>query len=276
MREDYHKQADVLGVDVALMRPEKATVITVESLKRKGNYAVYFLCAADSLYCQNQPKYADGVNNCDMVFPGDYHTEMAAYHRKDSDSPGHMGAYARAYFEKLFNKLNHLGKEVHVVSRTEEDMQALIDFLSQHFDNLNLEGTVYHQENEGEAERVVNEINGRIPDVVLFALTPSAQLEILANYKGMINASLCIYHEALPFYVKAETQVVPRFFQALHLDRFYLWLRREGKIRNRIIGTMFRKQVLDKQIVEESQDESDLQESESGSKDSEDDSSTKE
>ena len=53
MKDRYHKKANVLGIDVSVMRVDKAVNVSMELMRGKGLPVIYFLSAISSLLCQN-------------------------------------------------------------------------------------------------------------------------------------------------------------------------------------------------------------------------------
>ena len=85
MREHYFKKVNVLGIDVTVMRPEKAVNVSMDFMRRRGMERVFFLSAESSLYCQNQSWAAEIVQASGLVLTGDRHIEMAAAHNQNAD-----------------------------------------------------------------------------------------------------------------------------------------------------------------------------------------------
>ena len=58
MKDRYHKKANVLGIDVSVMRVDKAVNVSMELMRGKGLPVIYFLSAISSLLCQNNEQSA--------------------------------------------------------------------------------------------------------------------------------------------------------------------------------------------------------------------------
>ena len=67
MKEHSFRKVNVLGIDVSVMRPEKAVNLTMDYMRRKGLEVVFFHSAESSLYCQNQSWAAESVQNMQLV-----------------------------------------------------------------------------------------------------------------------------------------------------------------------------------------------------------------
>ena len=71
MKDRYHKKANVLGIDVSVMRVDKAVNVSMELMRGKGLPVIYFLSAISSLLCQNNEQSAEYVKSCNLILAGD-------------------------------------------------------------------------------------------------------------------------------------------------------------------------------------------------------------
>lgn len=102
MKDRYHKKANVLGIDVSVMRVDKAVNVSME-LMREGLPVIYFLSAISSLLCQNNEQSAEYVKSCNLILAGDCHIEMAVHHRQDNGQiPEGIGEFADNYLKGCF------------------------------------------------------------------------------------------------------------------------------------------------------------------------------
>ena len=107
MKDRYHKKANVLGIDVSVMRVDKAVNVSMELMRGKGLPVIYFLSAISSLLCQNNEQSAEYVKSCNLILAGDRHIEMAVHHRQDNGQiPEGIGEFADNYLKRLFSKIN--------------------------------------------------------------------------------------------------------------------------------------------------------------------------
>jgi len=240
MREQTNKTVDVLGIDVSVMRPDKAVNITMNYINRKEPGTVFFHTAESSLRCQSQDWAAKCVNSCDLVLPGDRYMEHALGHASvgEDKQPG-RSQFADRYMVKLLARIARDGKGIFVVTDKEEYLQSLKDDLQSIYPEINMDGVVLKDESEPGIEALVNEINGIIPDIIFLCLSPQSQLNLFREYVPMMNTHLLISIEfILPTVLNSQTEV-PRWVEALHLTDFYL------RTREKIVGSIFRKTILE-------------------------------
>lgn len=245
MKDRYHKKANVLGIDVSVMRVDKAVNVSMELMRGKGLPVICFLSAGSSLLCQNDEKVADYVTSCNLVLPGDRHIEMAAHHRQDTgEIPEGIGEFADNYLKRLFSKMNREGRSIYTITEQDTHLESLEEYMDESYHNIEVQGTVMRKETKGEADRIVNEINACIPDVVFICIPADRQIKFMEKHASMMNARLCILIESIQPLIRRETEEIPTWVQRLHLEGIYTWFKKEQKIKNTIVGSVFKKKVL--------------------------------
>lgn len=245
MRDRYHKKANVLGIDVSMMRVDKAVNVSMELMRGKGLPVICFLSAGSSLLCQNDKSVADYVTSCDLVLPGDRHIEMAAHHKQDNgEIPEGIGEFADNYLKRMFSKMNREGRSIYTITEQDIHLESLEEYMDESYHNIEVQGTVMRKETKGEADRIVNEINACIPDVVFVCIPADRQIKFMEKHAAMMNTRLCILIESIQPLIRRETEEVPGWVQRLHLEGIYAWFKKEQKIKNTIVGSVFKKKVL--------------------------------
>lgn len=245
MREHYLKKVNVLGIDVAVIRPEKAVNVSMELMRRRGLETVFFLSAESSLYCQNHPWASEFVQSCRMVLTGDRHIEMAAAHDQEvPDSSNGIGEFADEYLKRLLTKLNREHREIYAVMRQEDYLASLKDYIADSYPSIEFNGIVFADETDGESDKVVNEINANIPDILFLCLPVEQQLMFIKEYSSMMNTGLCICIESIQPMIRKETEEIPRWISVLHLEGLYRWMKKEEKVRKTIVASIFKNKIL--------------------------------
>ena len=240
MKEHSSRKVNVLGIDVSVMRPEKAVNLTMDYMRRKGLEVVFFHSAESSLYCQNQSWAAESVQNMQLVLPGDSHMEMAIRHQRSSseDRKG-IGEFADEYLKRLFAKLNRESREIYAVMTKQEHLDSFKEYISSSYPDIFQNGTAFDGENTG---TVLNEINANIPDIVFFCLPVEQQIMFVRDFSSMMNTRLCICIESVQPLISKETESAPAVLRVLHeervchqkdRDRFYFQAESTGRCRGR-------------------------------------------
>ena len=329
MKDRYHKKANVLGIDVSVMRVDKAVNVSMELMRGKGLPVIYFLSAISSLLCQNNEQSAEYVKSCNLILAGDRHIEMAVHHRQDNGQipegigefadnylkrlfskinregrsiymvmeqesylesmeeymeesyrnievhgnvigdrhiemavhhrqdngqiPEGIGEFADNYLKRLFSKINREGRSIYMVMEQESYLESMEEYMEESYRNIEVHGNVMRKETKGEADRIVNEINACIPDIVFVCIPAERQMKFMEKHAAMMNTRLCILIESVQPLIRKETEEIPSWVEKLHLEGIYSWFKKEQKIKNTIVGSVFKKKVLNEASEEEAE-----------------------
>lgn len=254
MQELHINKENVLGINASNLGPEKSLALSIEAMHSHELNIVYFLSASSSLYCQETPWAMELVNSFAMVLPGDRSTEMAVQHQL-FQGENSLGEFIYEYLKGLLSYMQKESKDLFVVTPTRERLTSFLDYLAGEYPDISVSGMVYEQDEEGAADKVVNEINALIPDSVLLLLPPRQQLTLLRDYESMINAGLCICIESLQPLLTEETRAIPSWIRALHLEPIYRWFHKEEKLESTIKESLFRKKITEESMMDTEQDE---------------------
>ena len=74
--------------------------------------------------------------------------------------------------------------------RNEKEAKSVFRFMTRHFKNENVLG-VYVAEGDVTEEALINDINMKIPDVILLSMDSTEQEEWILNNKSKVNARIC-------------------------------------------------------------------------------------
>lgn len=254
MKDRYHKKANVLGIDVSVMLVDKAVNVSMELMRGKGLPVIYFLSAISSLLCQNNEQSAEYVKSCNLILAGDRHIEMAVHHRQDNGQiPEGIGEFADNYLKRLFSKINREGRSIYMVMEQESYLESMEEYMEESYRNIEVHGNVMRKETKGEADRIVNEINACIPDIVFVCIPAERQMKFMEKHAAMMNTRLCILIESVQPLIRKETEEIPSWVEKLHLEGIYSWFKKEQKIKNTIVGSVFKKKVLNEASEEEAE-----------------------
>lgn len=246
MKEHTKKKVNVLGIDVSAMRPDKAVNITMNYINRKEISRIYFHTAASSLFCQTNDWAVEWIESCDLVFAGDKSMEelIDSVEGNDSRKSLENESFADRYIKRLFHNLNRETKQIFAIMPSEQHLAAFKEYIQSTYPAIEAEGAVLSEESEAEAERVVNEINGIIPDIVFVCVSSDLQITLMQSYQSMMNTRVLIGIESLVPLIRTEVESIPEWIQRLHLTNLYQWVRKEGKLQEQIIHSIFRRSIL--------------------------------
>ena len=66
-----------------------------------------------------------------------------------------------------------------------------------------------------------------------------------------MNTRLCILIESVQPLIQKETEEIPLWVQKFHLEGMYSWFKKEQKIQNTIVASVFKKKVM-REVPEDS------------------------
>ncbi len=258
MRERYHRTANILGIRVSVIRVDRAVNISVDLMRKKGMSVICFLSAEGSLLCQNDETAASYIQSCQLVLPGDRHIEMASHHHQETGTlPEGMGEFADNYLKRLFTKISKDKGSIYTIMEQEDHLNSLETYMDELYPNIEVRGSVLVEGTKEESDKAVNQINACIPDIVFVCLSPEHQIQFMKNHAAMMNTGLCILVESIQPLIRKETEEVPGIFRAFRLEKLYAWFKREHKIRKTIVGSLFKKKVLDEGVEEKPEEKPD-------------------
>ena len=179
---------------------------------------------------------------------------MAVHHRQDNGQiPEGIGEFADNYLKRLFSKINREGRSIYMVMEQESYLESMEEYMEESYRNIEVHGNVMRKETKGEADRIVNEINACIPDIVFVCIPAERQMKFMEKHAAMMNTRLCILIESVQPLIRKETEEIPSWVEKLHLEGIYSWFKKEQKIKNTIVGSVFKKKVLNEASEEESE-----------------------
>ena len=177
----------------------------------------------------------------DMIIPGE-ETFLTMY---PTDELEHTKKVILNYntLSELLIYLNKSHYTMYVVSRNEKELQIITDFLEYSSYNISVVGGRIRADMED--ERIINEINGLAPDVLLVDLDTPLQELWMMEHKTKVNTKLCIGLGGILQQMIIGHGKIPSFLYTLRLDKIYKKLVLENEwVKNR------QKQKFKKKVME--------------------------
>ena len=147
---------------------------------------------------------------------------------------GFILIYLIVFYNKIVKPMNTIGSGMELLR--EQDFSSRLSRVGQY-----------------EADRIVNEINACIPDIVFVCIPAERQMKFMEKHAAMMNTRLCILIESVQPLIRKETEEIPSWVEKLHLEGIYSWFKKEQKIKNTIVGSVFKKKVLNEASEEEAE-----------------------
>ena len=96
----------------------------------------------------------------------------------------------KQFFKEFMKRTIRNGRTVYLFGETKQQIDELMEFLSEDYDRLKNVGSFALENCSGDYDSVVNEINIASPDIILSVLPTPEQEYFLAENKGKINAKV--------------------------------------------------------------------------------------
>ncbi len=102
----------------------------------------------------------------------------------------------KVYLRELLRKLSRNRNGVYLLADTEENLEILKGLIQEYQGNLYLRGSGSYEEFNSQPERLLNELNDLVPDVVLSRMPWPTDFQLMHEYGQYLNAELWV---SLPF-----------------------------------------------------------------------------
>lgn len=153
----------------------------------------------------------------DMVLPGE--KAILSAHHVDVLETGGMVVDYRCLMD-LVKPLSLRDKKYYLVLRDEKEAKAVYRSMIGLFSKDAVVG-VYAADGKVSEEALVNDINTKLPDIILLSMDSTGQEEWLKNNKGKVNARLCLVGGSILPLILHDNVHVPRWVRRLRLGGIY-------------------------------------------------------
>lgn len=157
------------------------------------------------------------LRQADMVLPGEK-AILSAHHVEVLETGGMVVDY-RSLLE-LAEPYGAEGRTVYLVVRNEKEAKAVYRYMAKYFAKENILG-VFAANGDVTEESLINDINTKLPDIILLSMDSTDQEEWLENNKNRLNAKLCLTMGSILPLVMRENVHVPAWLRKIHLAGAY-------------------------------------------------------
>ena len=175
----------------------------------------------------------ESLAHADLVLPGE--KAILTRHHVDVLETGGMAVDYHAELE-LLSLANENNRTIYLVLRSEKEAKMVYRFLSEYIDRDQIVG-IYVADGEVAEESLINDINMKLPDIVLLSMESTEQEEWLENNRAKVNTKLCVVIGSVMPLLFRENVPVPKWLKKLHLGGVYRWflvMRYSHSLRRRI------------------------------------------
>lgn len=162
------------------------------------------------------------LEEADLVLPGE--KAILSAHHVDVLETGGMVVDYHGIMD-LLETLHLDNRTFYLVLRNAKEAKVFYQYWKDHFSSEQITG-IYAADGEVTEEALINDINTKLPDVVLLSMASTEQEEWLENNKSKMNARLCLVAGSVMPMILRENVHVPAWIQKIYLGGVYRWLAR--------------------------------------------------
>ncbi len=161
------------------------------------------------------------LEEADLVLPGEK-AILSSYHVDVLETGGMVVDYRSA--ERACSDIME-GKKCYMVLHSRKEARIVYRYLASHHPDVQVIG-LYTEDSGITEEALINDINTKLPDVVIVSMGGTGGEEWILNNKLKINARLCVGMGGVMNLIIRENIHVPKALKTLHLGGVYTFMAR--------------------------------------------------
>lgn len=165
---------------------------------------------------EEEPVVQEVLEEADLVLPGEK-AILSLYHVDVLETGGMVVDYRIAH--RLLKKDLLKGKKCFLVLRSKKEAKIVYRYLKSAYENLDIVG-VYSMDTGVTEEALVNEINTKVPDLILMAMENHEAESFLKHKHHMINAKMGVVLSGVMDMILRENIHVPNVIKNCILVKF--------------------------------------------------------
>lgn len=221
------ERVELLDIAVDVASTKDASDATIEYMQQEGSKVVYFFNSETLLLLQDNISWKEAVSNCELILPGAMNVDNSI-----DEKLGHKRDlfYFERYLDNVLDYVVETGLDILVLTTTKEQFQSVQENIHEKRPYLSLSGLCRDGQDDS-AEYLVNEINSVAPDVLFVGGTETGQLELLDQYRDLMNAGVIIFMGNQLYHKAVDDAEVPEHIDRFNLDKLYRFVHKKGRIR---------------------------------------------
>lgn len=160
------------------------------------------------------------LEQADLILPGEK-AILSAHHVEVLETGGMVVDYHS--LQELFEPLALADKTYYLVLRNKKEARAMYRYMTKYFSKDVVVG-VYVADGEVSEETLINDINTKLPDIILLSMDSTEQEEWLKNNKSKLNAKLCLVAGSILPLIMRDNIHVPEWLGKIHLAGAFRWV----------------------------------------------------
>lgn len=212
----------IMDLEVDLLTEENFRCEMTEYLESEYTNVVHMI-SLDYIDTYDKNELVQQVlGRADLVLPGE--KAILSAHHVDVLETGGMVVDYHAMLN-LVEALKLEEKTYYLIVRNENEAKSLYRYLTQHFHQENILG-IYTSDGNVSEEALINDINTKLPDIVLLSMDSTGQEEWLEKNKGKVNTKLCVVAGSILPMILRDHIHIPHWIRRVHLGGIYRWIAR--------------------------------------------------
>lgn len=162
------------------------------------------------------------LKEADLVLPGEK-AILSSFHVDVLETGGMIVDYRTA--GKALDKTLLKDRKCYLVLKNKKEAKIIFRYMVTHYPELELVG-LYTMDGNVPEEVLINDINTKLPDIILMSMESTQGEEWIHNNKLKINAKLCLVMSSVMNMIIRDNIHVPKVFKMLHLGKIYTCIAR--------------------------------------------------
>jgi len=215
-------KVNIMDLELDLLAQETLQT-EVQSYLNNDFLNVVHMISLDYMDAYDQDEMVKNVlKQADLVLPGE--KAILTRHHVDVLETGGMVVDYHGIRE-LVDSLAEAGRTLYLVVRNAKEVKIAYRYLTKYFDKEKIVG-IYAVDGNVTEEALINDINTKLPDIILLSMDSTDQEEWLENNRSKMNARLCFAVGSVLPLILRENVYVPVWLDRIHLGGIYRWLMR--------------------------------------------------
>lgn len=210
-------QINVLGIDINCYSLKEALVLTETYLQEGPLKTIMYIDAGMLMAAGANEEYAEYLKKCDLTIIDDEGVLEALPEVHDLKIDD---IKEEKYTRILLKKLVYGHKKISILADTTENLKNLESNLVNYRNDLEIVSRVAMDDLEDSTERMINEMNDVVPDVIISKMDAFRQVKLMAEAHTMLNCKLWIGLPDRPILLKKDEAVFKRLWKRL-FSRFF-------------------------------------------------------
>ena len=206
------RKMEVLGISLQDLTVRES-MKKVEQFFRDGKVSTIALITMKGLIAaQDSPEIREWMDGLDMTVASDadiLHAADINYRSRIYDVEND------AFMKEFLKKLSRQHKKVYLLSQTEGSLKKLEEELAAYQENLNIVGRMAMESREYEDDFVINEINMKMPDVLISNLESPGRENFLKDNHMKMNVAIWLMVRADMDLVKRDQGILKKLYHKL-------------------------------------------------------------